>query len=133
MSTNQILALVFEIVILPLLGVLTKFAINWLNAKANQIKEKTKSDLIDTYIDRLNDIISTTVVAVQQTYVEALKKKGEFNIDAQKAAFQLAFDSVKGSLTDEALSLLTDAIGDLDDYITNGIEYSVLMNKNSNE
>lgn len=130
MSTNQILILVFEVVILPLLGVLTKFAVNWLSAKAEQLKAKTKSDLIDSYIDRLNDIISTTVIAIQQTYVDELKKNGKFDLEAQKIAFQKAFDAVKGSLTEEAISLLTDAIGDLDDYITNGIEYSVNVNKN---
>jgi hypothetical protein len=64
MSTNQILATIFEVVIIPLLGVLTGFFIKWINAKAQNIKVSTNNELVKKYIDILDKIIESTVISV---------------------------------------------------------------------
>jgi hypothetical protein len=77
----------------------------------------------------LNDTISDCVIATTQTYVEALKKQGAFDAEAQKAAFQMTYETVIKLLTDEATEYLNEAVGDLQLYITQKIEAEVQINK----
>ena len=125
MSTTQILAVIFEIVIFPLLGALTTFAIKWLKAKTDSINTSTDNAYIQKYVTMLDKTITSAVIAVNQTYVDELKKQGKFDVDAQKIAFQRVYDTAVTSLTEEAKYYLEEIIGDLDNYITNRIEESV--------
>ena len=81
------------------------------------------------YIDMLNNTICTTVIATNQTYVEALKAQGKFDAEAQKAAFQMTYDAVMKTLGTEAQQYLTEAVGDLNTYIKNAIEAQVNVSK----
>ena len=119
----------FEIVIFPLLGVATTFLIKYLNAKSSQIKEGTDNVLYKKYIDMLTDTITRCVIATNQTYVDALKKEGKFDAEAQKKAFELTYDAVLGILSQDTIDYLNNAVSDLDAYITNLIESEVNKNK----
>ena len=77
----------------------------------------------------LDDTIINCVVATNQTYVDALKKAGSFDAEAQKQAFKLTYDAVMAILTDEAQMYLNEAIKDLNAYITNKIESGVVAVK----
>ncbi len=77
----------------------------------------------------LNNTITDCVIATTQTYVDTLKKQGEFNAEAQKAAFTMTYESVVKLLTDEATEYLNEAVGDLQLYITQKIEAEVNLNK----
>lgn len=129
MDIKTILPIIFEVVIIPLLAALTGIAVKWLNSKANQIKEKTKNETLNKYVDMLNEIISTTVIAVNQTYVDTLKEENSFDKDAQEKALNKVFTVVRDSLTEDAIICLNEAIGDLDTYILNKIEQEVKANK----
>jgi hypothetical protein len=83
MDFKTILPIIFEVVIIPLLAALTTVAVKWLNAKANEIKAKTDNTVLKKYIDMLNETISTTVIAVNQTYVDSLKEQDIFTEEAQ--------------------------------------------------
>lgn len=119
----------FEIVIIPLLGVATTFLIKYLNAKSSQIKEGTDNVLYKKYIDMLTDTITRCVIATNQTYVDALKKEGKFDLEAQKKAFELTYDAVLNILSQDAIDYLNNAVADLDSYITNLIESEVNKNR----
>lgn len=129
MDYKEVLSIIFNIVIVPLLAALTGVAVKWINAKANEIKSKTENTTLKKYIDMLDKTISTTVVAVNQTYVDALKDKDAFTKEAQEEAFNQVFKTVRESLTEEALKYLNEAIGDVDEYIKNKIEEEVKLNK----
>ena len=77
----------------------------------------------------LNDTITDCVIATTQTYVESLKKQGAFDLEAQKTAFTMTYQSVLSLLTDEAEEYLAEAVGDLSLYITQKIEAEVQINK----
>ena len=77
----------------------------------------------------LNDTITDCVIATTQTYVDSLKKQGAFDVEAQKVAFTMTYESVVKLLTDEAAEYLSAAIGDLRLYITQKIEAEVNLNK----
>lgn len=129
MDFKTILPIIFEVVIIPLLAALTTVAVKWLNAKANEIKAKTDNTVLKKYIDMLNETISTTVIAVNQTYVDSLKEQDIFTEEAQQKAFNKVLETVKSSLTEDAVIYLNEAIGDLESYIKNKIEEQVKVNK----
>lgn len=120
---------IFEVCIIPLLGVLTAFFVKWVNAKTAEIASKQENDIQKKYINMLNNTISDCVIATTQTYVDALKKQGTFDAEAQKAAFAMTYEAVIQLITEEAAIYLNEAIGDLNLYITNKIEAEVNLNK----
>jgi hypothetical protein len=68
-------------------------------------------------------------MATTQTYVDALKKEGKFDGEAQKVAFSKTFDAVLAVLNDDAKEYLGEVVGDLTAYITNKIEANVKYSK----
>lgn len=125
----EILNKIFEIAIIPLLGAATLYLIALIEAKKNELKAKTDNELTKKYIEMLDDTIINCVIATNQTYVEALKNAGSFDAEAQKYAFQLTYDAIMNTLTDEAQIYLNEAIKDLNAYITNKIESGVVVAK----
>lgn len=129
MDWLELLFQIFEVCIIPLLGVLTAFVIKFIKAKELEINAKHDNDVLAKYVRMLSETITDCVIATNQTYVESLKAQGSFNADAQKIAFQKTFDSVMAVLSVEAKEYLSEAYGDLAAYITNRIEAEVNVNK----
>ena len=127
--TMELIAQIFEVCIIPLLGVLTAFFVKWVNAKTAEIADTRKNETEKKYINMLNNTISDCVIATTQTYVDALKKQGAFDAEAQKVAFTMTYEAVVKLLTDEATEYLNEAVGDLNLYITQKIESEVNLNK----
>ena len=120
---------IFEVCIIPLLGVLTAYFVKFINAKSAELTAKSKNEMERKYINMLNDTITDCVIATTQTYVDSLKKQDAFNADAQKMAFTMTYTAVMNLLTDEATEYLNEAVGDLNLYITQKIEAEVNLNK----
>ena len=129
MDWTEIVEQLFTIVLFPLLGTLTVFICTLLSAKNKQIQAEVDNELCKKYADMLTNTIKECVIATNQTYVESLKNKGEFNVEAQKEAFQRTYESVMAILSEEAKIYLTSAFGDLNIYIANKIEEEVVENK----
>lgn len=125
MTTNQILATVFEVCIIPLLSLLTGYLIKWIRSKAEHVKAQTSNELYQKYIDMLANTISNCVLATQQTYVDSLKKAGSFGPEEQKIAFQNTLAAVRAQLSSEAYDYLNEIMGDLDGFISQQIESKV--------
>ena len=125
MNWLEILNTIFQVAIIPLIIAGTGLLIAFISAKTKQIKDKTKSDVVDKYLGMLEDTITKAVIATTQTYVEALKNKNAFDENAQKEAFNKTYDAVIAVLTEDAKKYLTEAVGDLEAYITTRIEYNV--------
>lgn len=129
MEVNELVSTIFQIVIIPLLTILTSFAVKWVNAKAAELKATTDNTYTQKYISMLQDTITKTVIAVNQTYVDSLKQQQAFDKAAQEEAFKRVYETVMLSLTEEAYDYLNSAIGDLQEYITAQIEAAVKENK----
>lgn len=125
----EMLAQIFEVCIIPLLGVLTAYFIKFVNAKSAEIGTKVNNETQKKYLEMLNNTITDCVIATTQTYVDSLKKQGAFDAEAQKVAFTMTYESVVKLLTDEAAEYLNEAVGDLQLYITQKIEAEVNLNK----
>lgn len=125
----ELIAQIFEVCILPLVGVLTGFLIKWISTKSNQMIENSNSAAQKKYLAMLNETITNCVIATTQTYVSSLKNQGKFDAEAQKKAFNMTYEAVMSLLTEEAVKYLNETVGDLDLYITNKIEADVNLNK----
>ena len=129
MDWLSILQQIFELCVIPLLGIVTKFVIEYIAQKKEQVKAQTDNELAQKYLDILNDTIAKCVTATNQTYVESLKEQNAFDADAQKEAFNKTYNAVIETLGDEANKYLPMVIGDLQTYITERIEASVKESK----
>ena len=125
----ELLVQIMEVVIIPLLGVLTTYIVKLVNTKINEISDKRKNELEKKYLNMLGETITDCVIATSQTYVDSLKQKGEFTPEAQKEAFNKTYDAVMAILSEDAKVYLTEAVGDLNLYITQKIEAEVSLNK----
>ena len=119
----------FEVVLIPLLGVLVAFFVKWVNAKSSEIAVSTDNALLNKYLSMLTSTITDCVIATNQTYVDALKAEGKFDAEAQKKAFSLTCDAVLSILTDDAKEYLSESLVDLESYITSKIESQVKLQK----
>ena len=128
--TMTLLAEIMEVVVIPLLGILTAYLVKLVNAKIEDISDKRENELEKKYLDMLGATITDCVMATTQTYVESLKKQGAFDAEAQKEAFNQTYNAVMDILSEDAKDYLTEAVGDLQLYITQKIEAEVKNNKN---
>lgn len=129
MEIMDLIAQIFEVCIIPLMGILTAYFVKWIGVKIEGLKEETKNEKTEKYLDMLNNTITNCVIATTQTYVDTLKAQGAFDMEAQKTAFTMTYEAVAKLLTDEAAEYLNEAVGDLNLYITQKIEAEVNLNK----
>lgn len=116
---------ILEGVLIPLLIILTRYLIVFLNAKRNELKEKTNNDLANKYIDMIYTTVTNCVIATNQTYVDALKEQGSFDKAAQAIAFNQTLEAVKRMLSADALNYIHSITEDTDFYLSKLIEASV--------
>lgn len=131
MDWMKLLQEIFYVCIIPLLGVLTTYLIQFLKAKGNQIAESVDNELAAKYIKMLTETICACVDETNQTYVDALKASGSFDAEAQKQAFMMCKDAVMKILSNEAKDYLASIYGDLDKFIESMIEAQVKQAKKS--
>lgn len=129
MEWMVILQQVFELCIIPLLGIITFYIVQFIKTKTEELNANNSNEVLSKYIEMLSNTICECVIATNQTYVDSLKAQGKFDAEAQKKAFEMTYNSVISILTDEAKIYLTSIYGDLTAYITNMIEAEVNKNK----
>lgn len=129
MTTIELINQIFNLCVIPLLGILTTFIVQIIRVKMEEIAVKSDSEFTKKYIDMLTETIINCVTATNQTYVAALKEKGEFGIEAQKEAFQKTYNQVMLTLKSEAYNYLREIYNDVDGYIKTMIEAEVNRQK----
>ena len=136
MEWSIIITEIFQVCLIPLLGILTKYLVQYIQVKSEEIQVKNKerenyehTEKLNKYIKMLTDTITKCVIATNQTYVETLKKQGSFDLKAQEVAFQKTLLAVQATLSTEAKEYLIEFYGDLDIYIVQAIEAAVNENK----
>lgn len=120
---------IFEILVIPILGVVSGFIVMYLQAKAKEIILKVENDTADKYIQMFTETVCTCVITTNQTYVESLKAQGQFDAEAQKVAFEKTKNAVLAVLADDAKDYLTNMVGDFNAYLEQTIEATVNASK----
>ena len=132
MDWMEMLKQIFQVCIIPLLGILTVYIVKFINAKSEELKATANNKLYQKYITLLTDTITSCVIATNQTYVDALKDKNAFDKEAQKEAFNRTYNAVLAILTDDVKNYFAEAVGDFQAFLTEKIEAEVKLNKKEN-
>lgn len=125
----ELLNTIMTAVVLPLLIALSGYLVAYLRKKATEAAANIENQTIRFYIEEANEIVLQAVEMLFQTYVDDLKKKGQFTKEAQLEAFNRAKDITLQLLTAEAREILIEIYGDLDLWIKTKIEQAVKQDK----
>lgn len=98
---------------------------NYVDEKIQVLKNEKNAK----YLERLNATVKEVVNAVSQTFVDDLKAKGKFDINAQKEVFEYALSKVKEIAETQALNLVQELHGDIDTYLKVQIENQIKLSK----
>lgn len=120
---------IFDLCVVPLMGVLTFYLVQYIKAKGKEISTTVDNETASKYILMLTTTISDCVVATNQTFVDTLKAAGKFDKEAQDQAFQMTYNAVMDILTEDAKEYLNNFYGDLSLYLSKRIEAEVVANK----
>lgn len=125
----EIVIQIIQVCVITLLGILTKYLVDYLTAKRNEINSKTDNETAQKYTNMIYQTVIDCVIATNQTYVDSLKKSGSFDEAAQKEAFNRTMNAIMTILSDDAKEYITEATGDLNTYLTQLIEAEVNKRK----
>lgn len=125
----EIVIQIIQVCIIPLFGILTKFLIDFLSAKRDELNSKTDNEIAQKYTNMVYQTVVDCVIATNQTFVESLKKSGSFDEAAQKEAFNRTMNAIMTILSDDAKEYIAEATGDLNTYLTQLIEAEVNKRK----
>lgn len=125
----EIMIQIIQVCVIPLLGILTKYLVDYLTAKRNEINSKIDNETAQKYTNMIYQTVVDCVIATNQTYVDSLKKSGSFDEAAQKEAFNRTMNAIMTILSDDAKEYITEATGDLNTYLTQLIEAEVNKRK----
>lgn len=116
---------IFYIVITAAIPVLTTYVCKFLYEKWNTNKQVVGNQHIQNTLDQVIQMVLNCVVAVNQTFADELKKKGEFNEEAAKEAFAMCKDMALKMLSEDAKEIIAGVHGDVDAYLDMLIESTV--------
>ncbi len=119
----NILGTTVTAIVLPLITFLGLKLSEWLSTK---IKDEKAAALLK----KATDIVLGAVRSVSQTYVESLKKSGDFGKDAQLTALSKAKEIALSQMGNDVKSFIESNYGDLAKWLTNQIEASINQLKN---
>lgn len=122
---NELLETLQEVLILALIATVP-FIGAYIRA---YFKKKTELIQNEYYRNELNELIEKSVGAVQQTYVDLLKKEGAFTEEKQLEALRKVKEMVLKQLTDQSKEVLDRMYQDYLKFIEDSIENQVGVNK----
>ena len=125
MNWSELISNIFQVCLIPLLGILTKYLVAYIAMKSEEMQKQAKNELAQTYLQMAGETIMACVIATNQTYVESLKAQGKFDKEAQEIAFNKTLESVLTLLNDEVKEYITEVFGDLNAYLNTQIEAAV--------
>ena len=125
MDWLNILNQIFDVCLIPLLGLATSALIVFVKQKITEGKTKLNNEMATKYLDLLEVTVIDCIRATNQTYVNALKDKNAFDAEAQKEALALTTAAVQTILSEEAKNCLNLFVGDIEVLIRAKIEANI--------
>ena len=122
MTKIQLLELVLQSLIVPLI----LYAITVIR---NYLMARTASAAVDRVLYQAAEAATLAVQKTSQTYVDNMRRSGQWTQETQQAAFNQAMQVVKSLLTVEGTELLAQVVGDVNAYLTALIEAAVREGK----
>ena len=114
---------------------LIKCLMDFINAKINELqteKEIKDNELLNQYIDMVQQVVYDVVLTVSQVYVDSLKSSNSFDKEAQNKAKEMAVEMATTLISEEAKKAIITVYGDVDAYLSSLIESIVKQSKTTN-
>lgn len=127
----NILTTLFEVIIIPFLGIGVTALVKYLGVKKDELNSKIDSTQIQDCLDRIYQLVADCMLTTQQTYVDSLKAQGKFDEEAQKEALNKTLNAVLNLLNDDLKDFITATFGDITVYLTTLIEACLKRYKTS--
>lgn len=116
----------FLLICIPYMSVFVKMGMTALvDAGAAYVKDIR----IQRLLREVGNAVADAVAAMNQKYVDDLKKNGEFKEEQQKEILQRAISAALKSLSDDAQEYLKTTYGDTEAYLETRIEAQINENK----
>ena len=125
MDLQQFLSELLIVVIIPLMGVLTKYLVTLIQGITDDLKVQKdikNNVLIKGYIEDIETIIIKAVETTNQEYTNVLKANGEWSKENFRTAFNITKDKVMKLLNEENKELIKTIYNDIDSYIETVVE-----------
>lgn len=120
---------ILQVLILAVAPVLAGYIIQFVKAKAANLKQSTENAFVWNIINLVEGIVTNVVAYVQQTYVDNLKADGKFDVEEQKIAFEKAYNGVLELVSEEQKALIESVFGNFGDWLSVLIEAAVRNQK----
>ncbi|MDD4156998.1 MAG: hypothetical protein PHY08_10545 [Candidatus Cloacimonetes bacterium] len=114
----SIIGVVVTSVVVPLITLLGAKLTQWINGKI-------KNEETGKIIEEVNQIVTSNVAYVFQTYVDNLKKKDKFDDKAQNYALRYAQEKILNELSEVAKEYILENYGDINGWIITQIESTI--------
>lgn len=121
---------VFTTVLLIVSSIVGISLIRFINSKKNTVDINNTINYKDSLLTTIQDITYVCVAAINQTFVNELKKAGKFDDEAKHAAFEKVYTTVYNIVADMIKPIIPNEI-DQEAYITAIIEQTVAMLKDN--
>lgn len=109
--------------ILAALGIIITALASWAGeALVSLIKQKIQDKKIANLLAKITMVITDTVQAIYQEFVETLKEEGKFDEEAQETAKRKAVEIIEAQLTIAMREFIAENFGDLELWINQKIE-----------
>lgn len=135
MNFHDMLMIIIYIIITVASLEIIDVIVDFINTQIDKVQANTeiaKYSQLNKYIDSAQEVIRTAVLTVSQTYVDSLKKSGNFDKEAQKTAKNKAVTIVKNLMTQDVVKAIQTLHNDADIYIDNAIEEMCKLLKTQN-
>lgn len=126
---QEFLSTLLIAVITAAVPVITTYGISLIKKAADNAAANTDNIKAQGYITEISNAISDAVAATSQTYVDALKKAGNFTKEAQAEAARKSLAACIASISPGAQEFIEAAYGDLKEYLKTKIEAEVRKQK----
>ena len=120
----NILSVLLTAVILPLISIAGTQLIKFINSKI-------KNNELAKQLSTATTIVTNAVRVVFQTYVDALKKNGSFDKEAQVEALTRAKNIALSQITEDTKSYIEENYSDFNNWLTIQTEATIDLLKNS--
>ena len=126
--TNLLMELLY-VVLIGAIPIVSKYLIQQIEAKKNEILKNDKAKDFQNSIDGAMNLVEKVVDYVSQTYVDALKKEGKFDATAQQNAYNKAVEALERLMDDDMKHVLINVYGDLSTWVKVAIESYIKSRK----
>ena len=116
-------------ILIPLLITIITICICMMTSKVAKSAAKSAPSKYSEIIYALENIVNKAVITTNQTFVNELKKQGEFDKEAMEEAYNKTFNSIVASLSQSFFEYVDKETIDIDMLLKNMIETSVDWNK----